>query len=150
MRAIEAVIFDMDGTLVDSEGVSRRAWSLAADELGVDLPDAFIDSLMGRNSRACNSLIVEHLGGNKALAKRVVDMHLELFLKLAETDLKLKPGAREALEALRSAGLPLAVATSTACARPATLGALLADAVFHIDYLRKRGCQWKAGAGHLH
>lgn len=117
MRAIEAVIFDMDGTLVDSEGVSRRAWSLAADELGVDLPDAFIDTLMGRNSRACNSLVVEHLGGNEALAQRVVDMHLELFLKLAETDLKLKPGAHEALEALRSVGLPLAVATSTARVR---------------------------------
>lgn len=117
MRAIEAVIFDMDGTLVDSEGVSRRAWSLAADELGVDLPDVFIDTLMGRNSRACNSLVVEHLGGDEALAQRVVDMHLELFLRLAETDLKLKPGAHEALEALRSVGLPLAVATSTARVR---------------------------------
>ncbi len=114
---IQAVVFDMDGTLVDSEGVSRHAWDVAADELGVSLPASFIDTLLGRNSRACRGLLVEHLGGDEELAQRAVDIHLRAFLELAATDLKLKPGAHEALEALRTAGLPLAVATSTARVR---------------------------------
>lgn len=107
----------MDGTLVDSEGVSRRAWDVAADELRVPLPSSFIDTLLGRNSRACRELLIKHLEGDEELAQRAVDIHLKVFLELAATDLKLKPGAHEALEALRSAGLPLAVATSTARVR---------------------------------
>jgi mannitol-1-/sugar-/sorbitol-6-phosphatase len=36
---VEAVLFDLDGTLVDSTASVRRAWAAMADELGVPLAD---------------------------------------------------------------------------------------------------------------
>lgn len=117
MQPIQAILFDMDGTLVDSERVGQKAWAATADEMGIEIPDDLVRSFIGRPSHSCRALLVEHLGGDVDLANRVYDLHVELFLKFVETDLELKPGAIEVLEALKAAGYPLAIATSTARVR---------------------------------
>lgn len=117
MQPIQAILFDMDGTLVDSERVGQKAWAATADEMGIDIPEDLVRSFIGRPSHSCRTLLAEHLGGDVDLADRVFDLHIELFLRFVETDLELKPGAIEVLEALKEAGYPLAIATSTARVR---------------------------------
>lgn len=117
MQPIQAILFDMDGTLVDSERVGQKAWAATADEMGIDIPEGLVRSFIGRPSHSCRAMLAEHLGGDVDLADRVFDLHIELFLRFVETDLELKPGAIEALEALKEAGYPLAIATSTARVR---------------------------------
>lgn len=117
MQPIQAILFDMDGTLVDSERVGQKAWAATADEMGIDIPEDLVRSFIGRPSHSCRALLAEHLGGDVDLADRVFDLHIELFLRFVETDLELKPGAIEVLEALKEAGYPLAIATSTARVR---------------------------------
>lgn len=117
MQPIQAILFDMDGTLVDSERVGQKAWAATADEMGIDIPEDLVRSFIGRPSHSCRAMLAEHLGGDVDLADRVFDLHIELFLRFVETDLELKPGAIEALEALKEAGYPLAIATSTARVR---------------------------------
>ena len=113
MQVLEAVIFDMDGTLVDSERVSQEAWKRAARDLGIELPGELIRSFIGRTAPSVHALMVEHLGGDDELAKECFRLHLVHFDQICETDLTLMPGAREALDELHAAGYPLALATST-------------------------------------
>lgn len=113
MQVLEAVIFDMDGTLVDSERVSQEAWKRAARDLGIELPGELIHSFIGRTAPSVHALMVEHLGGDDELAKECFRLHLVHFDQICETDLTLMPGAREALDELHAAGYSLALATST-------------------------------------
>lgn len=113
MPAIEAVIFDMDGTLVDSESVSLKAWRQTGRDLGVPFSDEFIHSLIGRNAVAVRSMVVDLLNGDVGLADKALRLRTEHFERISERELELMPGAVEALDALSSAGFPLAIATST-------------------------------------
>ena len=45
---IKAVIFDMDGTLVDTERLGIKAWKAGAAELGVAIDEALIHQFIGR------------------------------------------------------------------------------------------------------
>ena len=45
---IKAVIFDMDGTLVDTERLGIKAWKAPAAELGVAIDDTLIHQFIGR------------------------------------------------------------------------------------------------------
>ncbi len=40
VRRFDAVIFDLDGTLVDTEPLHKRAWEIALTELGLAMPEA--------------------------------------------------------------------------------------------------------------
>jgi HAD superfamily hydrolase (TIGR01509 family) len=111
---LAAVLFDMDGTLVDSE----RLWDVALRELaavyGGSLSDAARVAMVG--SAAETSMRILHadlgqewreLGPSQAwIAARMT----ELF----RTGLVWRPGALGLLRAVRAAGLPTALVTSTA------------------------------------
>lgn len=111
--AIKAVIFDMDGTLVDSETVSAAAWHRTARTMDVEIPDSLVRSFIGRNLKSYRAMLIEHIGGDEEFGDAILEQHTQDFLDIAETDLELMPGARECLAELHEMGLPLAVATST-------------------------------------
>lgn len=112
-RVIKAVIFDMDGTLVDSERLGRMAWAMAADRMGFEgVSSEVIDSFVGRTRADVLSLLTGVLGdaGN---AERLFFLSRDIRHGELGDQLELKPGAVEALEWLRAEGVPCGVATST-------------------------------------
>jgi HAD superfamily hydrolase (TIGR01509 family) len=111
-KSIDAVIFDMDGLLIDTEAVYLRAYQTAAVHMKVELPLAFCHSLIGRPSPDCDRMIQEFFG--PAFELDAFNDHADGHAARAlEASVPVKPGVAELLAFLAERGLPLAVATSS-------------------------------------
>jgi HAD superfamily hydrolase (TIGR01509 family) len=110
-KPVEAVLFDMDGLLIDSEAIYVQAMQAAAGSLGREMPLDFCHSMVGVPGNECNILIERHYGEGFSLAdfRRHFSIHIR---RLFEAGMPLKPGVVELLDFLGSRNLPLAVATS--------------------------------------
>lgn len=107
-----AVLWDLDGTLVDSEEFHWQSWRDTIRPEGVELTyEQFLASFGQRNDR----IVPAWLGADVDPARmhRIgVDKETE-FRRLAEAHgLKLLPGVRECLASLRASGWKQAIASS--------------------------------------
>lgn len=107
----DAVIFDMDGLMIDSERVSVACWSQAAQELALPFPEAFWLRMVGLGDRDCERLLLQTVDAGQvaALFARCHD----LYEARTQQGLPLRPGILEILQLLHEHGIPRAVATST-------------------------------------
>jgi sugar-phosphatase len=105
---VDAVLFDMDGTLVTSDAAVERAWLSWADEYGVDGPAA-IEMSHGSPSEPTVRRLLAHLDE----AALVVATARQLELQYDDVaDVAAMPGAFDVIEVLRRRRLPWAVVTS--------------------------------------
>ncbi|MFH1652300.1 MAG: HAD family phosphatase [Chloroflexota bacterium] len=110
-RKLEAVIWDMDGVIVDSGLAHYRSWRVAFRKRGVDFREDTFQRYFGRRN---DSIIRENLG------RPVSDQELEEFINEKETGFRRRiarsvrafPGALELLRGLGAAGIKTAVASS--------------------------------------
>lgn len=104
-----AVLFDVDGTLVDSNYLHVEAWSHAFDELGVDVPAWRVHRSIGQDSQKLLDALLGDLSGQ--LGEQAKALHSEFYRKIAY---RLRPldGARELIRALKGRGLTVVLATS--------------------------------------
>ncbi len=116
--ALRAVLWDLDGTLVDSGEQHFQAWSLTAEKLGHPMNrQRFTESFGKRNDTIIRGLLGESVSEAKIL--RIGDEKEELYRQLVrEQGLELLPGAAEWLPRLKRAGWRQAVATSAPRANP--------------------------------
>ncbi|MFC0241926.1 HAD family hydrolase [Rhodopseudomonas telluris] len=109
---IEAVLLDMDGTLVDTERVYLESLSEVLDELG--LPDALAtcQSMIGLPGPECQALLVARYGDGVPLADINRAFARKRDARFA-TGLPVKAGTLELLDTLREARCRMAVVTSS-------------------------------------
>ncbi len=108
---IQAVIFDKDGTLHDTEQVFARAWRLAAEELSVPDIETTIIQCTGMNIPGIALYWAEKyptIPFSEYLPRR--QYH---FNRIIADGIPLKDGARELLSYLRKQGYRVGMATST-------------------------------------
>jgi len=104
-----AVIFDMDGLLLDSEPLYRATWKAAASSLGYPIDDVLYERFVGRGNAESELILREHFGEAfpldefHSLWSRDFDERVSTIAR--------KPGAIELLDAL--GGIPKALATSS-------------------------------------
>ncbi|MGJ4802860.1 HAD family hydrolase [Luteimonas sp. SDU82] len=106
-----AVVFDMDGLMLDSERAITDCMARAAAEAGHALPHSLWLSLVGTGEQACREILAERLGGRAADA--MLDRADVLYEAMVEAGIPHRPGIVELLDWLQRQGLPRAVATST-------------------------------------
>lgn len=106
-----AVVFDMDGTLVDTEPSYHDAFIAAATTLGVHVTDAVHDQLVGLASRDRLPLLLAEFGGGFPATAFFAEYRRRKAASLVHA-VALRPGALALVLALRRAGVACAVATS--------------------------------------
>ena len=111
-RRVDAVVFDMDGLLFDTEILYEKAALDAAASLDVPMTSEFFRSTIGTPWPATRARMLEVYGPDLAID----ELHAasrRIFLELLETAKLLKPGVVELVELLERHGLPRAIATSS-------------------------------------
>ena len=108
------VLFDMDGVIFDSESVSVQCWRRAAGELGLEGIDSVYIRCVGTNIAASTAILTDAYGVrvDPAAFLALTNRYFSAWCK--EYGLPVKPGAPELLRALKEAGVPMAIASSTA------------------------------------
>lgn len=109
---IDAVVFDMDGVLIDSEVIWRRVREQFARELGRTWTEADQAACMGCSTPEWSQRMGERLG---LLDRSPADLAADVIARVQAAfaqDLPVRPGAAQALEAL-AARWPLALASGS-------------------------------------
>jgi alpha,alpha-trehalose phosphorylase len=116
-RALEAVIFDLDGVIADTAVVHDAAWRRLAAEIGVPFDRALGERLKGVDRLGSLEILLEDsphrysVSEKHALAERKNAYYREQIERFGPQD--LLPGALDAIEAVRRAGLKTGLASAS-------------------------------------
>ncbi len=124
IRRFDGIIFDADGTLIDSNSAHAEAWVEALSEAGYPTTFEILRPLIGMGGDKILPLLTG-LQADSPAGKQIADRRGEIFRDRSLATLEAFPATRELLERLRQDGFKLAVASS---ASPKDLGALLVRA----------------------
>ena len=109
-----AVVFDMDGLMLDTERLDRALWQAAARRHAFEFPDWLHATLVGRRAADTAHTLQAHFGAGFPLERIKAEIHGYWMNIATGPGLPRKPGIDDLLATLERQAIPRAVATSTA------------------------------------
>ncbi len=108
-KTIRAVVFDFDGTLVDTEDVHIAAWKIAGQKCGVDKNFDYSVGI-GVTDKAFADLIAEQFNLD---SKVLFDEKYKIFLDYKDAEYKVYDGVWDTIKKLHKASIPMAIASNS-------------------------------------
>lgn len=143
---IKYVIFDKDGTLIDSEPIFYEAWYTVGEKWGIPgMRENYYSNIAGKSVPLSIKFLNETYGEDFD-AEGFMAERMDLVQKTLSGDINLKNGCIELLDFLRAQGIKIAIATSTAesIAKPNVMRLGLGERVDAVVY----GDEIKLGKPH--
>ena len=109
---IKYVIFDMDGTLLDTEPLYEKSWVDIGEKWGLEGMAEKYPLIVGRSIESICSMMKEWFGEDFD-ASGFFEERMKCFVELIGKEIPLKDGCMELLEFLKRQSIPMAIATST-------------------------------------
>ncbi|MFM8340981.1 MAG: HAD family hydrolase [Methylomonas sp.] len=110
---VKAIIFDMDGLVIDSEASYVAAWRQTAVAMGYQIDDDFALGLSGANAEHVKSYLLEKFGDGFDLT-RFRQLSTEIWLVHVEQyGIAVKPGFFSLLELIQQRQIPFCLATNS-------------------------------------
>lgn len=112
-RPLQAVIFDMDGLMFDTERIVQRSWDFAGEQLGYGKLGHNIYQTLGMNL-AGRSVYFRKTYGEDFPFEEFTEVYRRESRRIMKTEgVPVKKGLFELLEVLKEKQIPMAVATSS-------------------------------------
>lgn len=109
----EAVVFDKDGVLANSEWINVRSAFEVFSACGCDLEPADETAIIGKHPIDYVPLLARRFGIEEADQRRMIDEQDTIYNRIWNEEGRMIDGAREALGAVRDRGLAVGLATSS-------------------------------------
>lgn len=113
MRSCKAILFDMDGLMLDTERIYMRAYQQAGLEHGLVIADDLYLEMIGFRANASHEILRRGLGPGAPIEEIIEAARRHYYAQIERNGVPLRPGLKELLDYLHGEKLPLAVATST-------------------------------------
>jgi HAD superfamily hydrolase (TIGR01509 family) len=109
-----AILFDLDGTLVDAVYDHVLAWKEALEHKGILLPAWKIHRQIGLSGKSFLPILLREIRRERTpdQIQELEDLHLQIYMRRLP-GIRLLPGARELLQRLTEIGIPWAIGTSS-------------------------------------
>lgn len=112
---LRGVIFDMDGVLVDSHAVHRKAWRLFFHTLGREVPESELDFILDGRKRG--DILRHFVGDCPAPELEEFGRRKDCIFRQMQLDVSPLPGVVRMVRDLHGCGVALALATSASRSR---------------------------------